>query len=276
MIEYPESYAIARQINKELSGRAITSCIRGNSPHRFAFYNLDKEEYEAKIVGKTIGKSSNKHSYILTSVGTQLILALGEGGEKIRLHGKDEELPKKYQLLLGFDDGRHLSVAVSGWGMVSLFTRKEIENHPYLSRVKADPMDKGFTPNKLQEMVEVEEKNPSIKYFLVSEPGISGIGNGMCQEILFEAKIHPKTKIKSLSGTEIDGLHKAITTVVSKACELGGRDNETDIYGNVGAYETRMTAKTAGTPCPNCGTKIEKIAWLGGNCYFCPKCQILK
>jgi len=276
LIEYPESYVIARQINKELLGRTITSCIRGNSPHKFAFYHLDKDEYEAKIIGKTIGKSTNKHTYILTTLDTQLILALGEGGEKIRLHAKNDELPKKHQLLLGFDDGRHLSVSISGWGAVFLFTKKEMETHPYLSKVKADPLDKDFFAQKLREMVEAEAKNPSVKYFLVSEPGISGIGNGMCQEVLFEAGIHPKTKIKSLTETEIDGLHRALRTVVSKACELGGRDNETDIYGNVGGFETRMTAKTAGTPCPNCGTRIEKIAWLGGNCYFCPKCQVVK
>lgn len=276
MIEYPESYTIARQFEKELNGRTITSCIRGNSPHKFAFYNLDKEEYEAKIVGKTIGKSTNKHMCSITSLDSQLVLILGGGGEKIRLHKKGDEPPKKYHLLLGFDDGRYLSVAISGWGMVTLCTRKELDRNPCLSKVRVDTQNEGFTTKKLKEMVEAEAKNPSVKYFLVSEPGISGIGNGMCQEVLFEAGIHPKTKIKSLTETEIDGLHRALRTVVSKACELGGRDNETDIYGNVGGFETRMTAKTAGTPCPNCGTRIEKIAWLGGNCYFCPKCQVVK
>jgi formamidopyrimidine-DNA glycosylase len=31
--------------------------------------------------------------------------------------------------------------------------------------------------------------------------------------------------------------------------------------------------KTVGNPCPACGSKIEKIQYLGGACYFCPHCQ---
>ena len=26
--------------------------------------------------------------------------------------------------------------------------------------------------------------------------------------------------------------------------------------------------------CPECGTKIQKTRYLGGACYFCPKCQV--
>jgi formamidopyrimidine-DNA glycosylase len=276
MIEYPEAFTIARQIERELQGRTITSCIRGNSPHKFAFYRLEKDDYESRIAGCKILGAKSKHTYILVNLSGSMMLALGEGGETIRLHNDKSTIPSKHQLLLGFDDGRLLTVSISGWGMASLFTLDEIASHPYLAKTKADPLDKGFKPMSLRLMVDGEKKNPSIKYFLVSEPGISGIGNGMCQEILFDARIHPKTKIKGLTSRELSDLHKAITGVVSKACEFGGRDNETDFYGNAGRYETRMTAKTAGTPCPCCSAKIEKIAWLGGNCYFCPKCQVEK
>jgi formamidopyrimidine-DNA glycosylase len=273
MIEYPEAFTLARQMAKELTGRKVASCIRGNTPHKFAWYNLEKDEYEQKTIGKTVGNTLNKYSLILTDLGDQLFLALGEGGEKIRLHDKNAELPKKHQLLLGFDDGKHLSVAISGWGMASLFTSKEIENHTYLSKFKADPLSEGFTFSIFKGMIKSQKKNPSVKYFLVSEPGISGIGNGMCQEILFEAKLHAKTKIKSLTEDDIARLHNACVGIITKACELGGRDTETDLYGNPGGYNAIMNAKNLGAPCPNCGTQIERIAWLGGNCYFCPSCQ---
>ena len=26
--------------------------------------------------------------------------------------------------------------------------------------------------------------------------------------------------------------------------------------------------------CPECGTQVEKIQYLGGACYFCPDCQV--
>lgn len=38
-------------------------------------------------------------------------------------------------------------------------------------------------------------------------------------------------------------------------------------------YIRLMDNKAVGHPCPECGTKIEKIQYLGGACYFCPRCQ---
>ncbi|MFC1719141.1 zinc-ribbon domain-containing protein [Candidatus Poribacteria bacterium] len=34
-----------------------------------------------------------------------------------------------------------------------------------------------------------------------------------------------------------------------------------------------MDSKAKGNPCPECGTPIEKIQYLGGASYFCPSCQ---
>ena len=39
------------------------------------------------------------------------------------------------------------------------------------------------------------------------------------------------------------------------------------------SYRTVLCAKTAGTPCPACGTMIVKQAYLGGSVYYCPVCQ---
>lgn len=40
----------------------------------------------------------------------------------------------------------------------------------------------------------------------------------------------------------------------------------TQMWGAMELYE-------AGQPCPTCGTPVEKIQYLGGACYFCPRCQ---
>ena len=44
-------------------------------------------------------------------------------------------------------------------------------------------------------------------------------------------------------------------------------------YGNRGEYVRILDSKTKGKPCPECGTPIEKIQYLGGACYLCPSCQ---
>lgn len=56
---------------------------------------------------------------------------------------------------------------------------------------------------------------------------------------------------------------------------LGGRDSEKDLFGNPGRYQTKLSSKTAGLPCPACSTLIVKETFLGGSVYFCPTCQAL-
>jgi formamidopyrimidine-DNA glycosylase len=40
-----------------------------------------------------------------------------------------------------------------------------------------------------------------------------------------------------------------------------------------GGYIRLMDNSAVGKPCPDCGRRVEKIQYLGGACYFCPKCQ---
>jgi formamidopyrimidine-DNA glycosylase len=43
--------------------------------------------------------------------------------------------------------------------------------------------------------------------------------------------------------------------------------------GRTGGYKTKMSKKTGGRPCPECGSIIAKENYLGGNIYFCAQCQ---
>jgi formamidopyrimidine-DNA glycosylase len=60
---------------------------------------------------------------------------------------------------------------------------------------------------------------------------------------------------------------------VNQVIAGGGRYDETDLYGNPGGYVRLMDKNSVGQPCPECGTPIEKMSYLGGTCYYCPACQ---
>lgn len=49
----------------------------------------------------------------------------------------------------------------------------------------------------------------------------------------------------------------------------GGRDTQTDLYGNAGGYKTILSAKTWKNPCLRCGSTIIKEAYMGGSVYYC-------
>jgi len=115
----------------------------------------------------------------------------------------------------------------------------------------------------------------SAKAFLATEQRIPGLGNGVLQDMLWTAHIHPKRKMADLSDGEVRRLYAAVKSVMLEMTRLGGRDSEKDLFGQSGGYRTVLGPKTAGTPCPACGATIRKENYLGGNITYCPACQPL-
>ena len=270
MIELPEALTIAQQMNDELKGKNIEYGNRGNSPHKFAFYNRPPEEYEAILRGKTMGEATEHGSCILASVEPDHVLVLGGGGERILIHQSENTLPKKYQLLLQFRDGTYLTVTVQGWGAAQLMHQSEV------SKKGVSPLSDAFTFEYFQQLFgELKEKDPrSVKFFIISKPGIWGVGNGYLQDILFRAKIHPRRRVIDITEGERRELYEAIMVTLKHAAALGGRDTERDLYNRPGGYRRILDSRTVDHPCTECGAPIAKIQYLGGASYFCPSCQI--
>jgi len=106
MIELPEALVIARQMNEAIAGKTIASAMRGNAPHKFAFYTRSAEEYAEILKDRRIGRRARHGGLILIPAEPDYLVALGGGGERISLHRDAKTLPKKHQLLLHFSDGR--------------------------------------------------------------------------------------------------------------------------------------------------------------------------
>lgn len=275
MIELPEALTIARQMNETIRGKRIGTVLRGNSPHKFAFYTGTPEEYAARMAGQVIGDVGYDGPFIIVPVGDADVLLLGEGGERIIYHPTAATLPKKHQFFAQFEDGTYLTVNVQGWGFIQLWERSKLSQCPFSGKKGRSPLADGFTLEYFLELVAQlpTEDRRSVKYFLISEPGIRGIGNGCLQDILFQAGIHPRRKMVSLERGEREALYHAIRETISGAAAKGGRDSERDLYNRPGQYARILHSKMVGQPCPRCQTPIEKDTFLGGAVYYCPNCQ---
>lgn len=275
MIELPEALVIARQMDEVLAGKRIAYGNRGNAAHKFAFSSGSSAEYEEILEGKRMGESRGHGSAILAPIEPDYVLVLGGGGERILFHQDERTLPKKHHLLLHFEDGTYLTVTVQGWGNTLLLPQAEAYVHPHVQKDRITPLDDAFTWDYFHRLFDSigEDSATSIKYFIISEPGVWGIGNGCLQDILFRAKIHPRRRVVDITEDERHVLYDAIKDTLNRMVVLGGRESECDLYGNRGGYVRILDSKTAGKPCPECGTPIEKIQYLGGACYLCPRCQ---
>ena len=275
MIELPESLNIAGQINDTISGKRITSLISAYTPHKLVWYFGEPPEYPDLLVGRTIGKASAYGGMVEIKAGGANIL-FGEG-VGIRFHGKNESRPAKHQLLIEFNDHSALSGTIQMYGGLGAFLDGKLEN-PYYKAAKEKPSPFSSTFDKMyfDRLVSAEEvQKLSLKALLATGQRIPGLGNGILQDILFNAKMHQKKKAMALSAKDNEILFNSIKTTISAMAAQGGRDTELDLFGRPGGYKTILSKNTVNKPCPVCGTTIKKETYLGGNVYYCEKCQRL-
>ncbi len=273
MLELPESYSLFKQLNKVLRGKIIKNVRANSSPHGFAWYFGDPDNYHSFLAGKKIDGAAAIAGQVEIAADDMRIL-LGDG-VNIRYFGTGEKLPVKHQLHIEFDDGSSLVCSVQMYGGLWVFRKGENDNPYYLvARQKPSPLSPDFTQQYFDALFHaVQAKKLSAKAFLATEQRIPGLGNGVLQDILYHAKIHPKRKINTLNRQEINGLFDAIKSTLFHMAEKGGRDTEKDLYGNTGSYKTILSKNTLGRPCPVCGTPIKKEVYLGGSIYICEGCQ---
>jgi formamidopyrimidine-DNA glycosylase len=277
MFEIPECATFARQMNEVLPGKRIVRGTLGNSPHKFVWYNRKPAEFARLIKGKTVGKVFTRGRWLFIPIEPGYMLVFGECGGKILFHRNEALLHKKLHLSLHFEDGTALSATTQMWGAMELYDKGMELQRQYIKGMRVTPNEPEFTVAYLTAVIHecMEEGSRSVKGLLTQDQLIPGLGNSIAQDIMFAASLHPKEPIDTLSKTKINALHKSIVGIVDKAIRLGGRNDEIDLYGNSGKYIRVMDSSTAGQPCPKCRTKIQKMAYLGGACYFCPKCQKL-
>jgi formamidopyrimidine-DNA glycosylase len=275
MFELPELLTLASQANETLRGRSIDRGSLGNRPHKFVWYNRSHEEFAKLTAGRRVGTSYARGRWLFVPLEPWYVLLLGEFGGKMLFHPAGTPLPDAYDLCLVFDDGSGLTVTTSMWGAMELWEGGAEQERQYVRGMRPTPVDPEFTFDHFDHLVDeaLAGAKRSVKGLLTHDQRIPGLGNAIAQDILHRARLHPRHDLADLNPTQRRALYDAITATVGEAIELGGRADETDLHGHPGGYARRMDKAAAGRPCPDCGTTVLKIQYLGGACYLCPSCQ---
>ena len=277
MIELPEAVVIARQITETLGGKRIAHAVANASPHKFAWYTGDPATYNDRLAGKAIGAGS--------AVGGNVEFgAYGGAGDMvlsisapIHYHVQGEKRPKKHQLLIEFEDGTAISSSAQMWGGFFCFPAGTKAGFPDadMARTRPSPLSDAFDRAYFSTLFNADTPKLSAKAFLATEQRIPGLGNGVLQDILWRARIHPRRKMSELPETAVEAMFEAVKHLLAEMTAQGGRDTEHDLYGRPGGYKTVLSKNTVDTPCPACGTTIRKEPYLGGSIYYCAGCQKL-
>ena len=101
-----------------------------------------------------------------------------------------------------------------------------------------------------------------IKARLLDQQAISGIGNLLADEILWQARISPLRSTADLSPDRLDLLRREVRAAVRSAIRKGGAHTGTFIE-----------ARRRGGLCPRGGHGLERGKVGGRTTYWCPVCQ---
>jgi len=272
VIELPEAAVLAKQINEIVVGKKIRNVIAVQTQHKLAWYFGNPQEYKSLLTGKVISGAASYGGQVEITAGKAKLLF--SDGVNLRYYNKGEKLPDKHQLLLEFDDGSSMVGWVQMYGGLSAFPKGKNDNKYYLiAKEKPSPLSGDFNENYFKSLFDESTVKLSLKAFLATEQRIPGLGNGVLQDILFNAKMHPKKKAGTLSAADQRILFDSIKNTLSEMTAKGGRDTENDLLGKPGAYKTKLSKNTVGQPCLICSTLIRKEAYLGGSIYYCARCQ---
>lgn len=274
MIEIPESITIAQQLNEAVKGKKIIEAEAEHTKHSFAWYHGDPASYHERMQGQRLGNSAGIGSMVEIMLSDRLSFVAGDG-TNIRYFGPGAKLPQHYQTRITLEDGSSLIFTVQMYGSMFLIDPEAFDNPYYLiAKQKPLPLTQEFDYEYFTSLRENLPGKTSAKEFLATKQRIPGLGNGVLQDILLEANVHPKRRINTFDRQQWKRLYEAVLLVLPRMLEGGGRDTEKDLFGQPGRYQTRLSKKTVGKPCPYCGNTIQKMSYLGGTVYFCPSCQI--
>jgi formamidopyrimidine-DNA glycosylase len=275
MFEIAEVATLARQMNETIQDQTVREGRLGNHPHKFVWYNRSHEEFQQLTRGKKVGEARARGNWLFVPLEPGYVLLVGECGGKVLYHAPGSEVPQKYHLFIAFEDGSFLTVLTQMWGAMELYEQgKELERQ-YVKGMRPTPAEPEFTFEYFNALIDqkVAESKRSAKGLMATEQLVPGVGNSTLQDILFRARLHPRKNIATPSAEQRKALYEATVGTVREMIAKGGRYDETDLYGNPGGYVRLMDKNAVGRPCPGCGGLVEKIQYLGGACYVCPRCQ---
>ena len=281
MLELPEINIISRQMKQVLPGKEIASLEFRRVPklEEWGMITQQEPEFREKLIGTKITGIESNPWFVYLELDNFHFLAIGELDGKVVYH-EGEEIPAgKLNLRLFFSDESTLTVFVKLWGVLKIFDKDQMnDHHTHYLEMSVSPLSEAFTAEDMVKYIREHEKAGKLnaKKFITTKIFVNGLGNGYLQEILYQAKIHPRTKMRDLEDNELKKFHQMIRSVTQEGIEKNGRINQFNLYNQPGRFISYVNKDTVGTLCPECGSIIEKIAFEGGACYLCPGCQPVK
>lgn len=259
MPELPDLEIARRYVNATSLHQRIGSVLVRNERVLGA---ISTRKLQSALEGRsfTSTRRHGKNLFVELDDGGWMLVHFGMTGSLTYFRNPADEPPHS-RLLFSFENGHHLAFDDSRmFGKVDLI--RDPDDYLRDRQLGPDPLeiDTAVFRERLR------ETKAGIKATLMNQKVLAGIGNLYSDEILFQARIHPRTSVAQLDDPTLENLHHETLRVMRKAIER-------DAYPQELPDSFLLSHRQEGEECPRGNGRIQKLKAAGRTAYICPTCQ---
>ncbi|KAG9150920.1 hypothetical protein Leryth_003050 [Lithospermum erythrorhizon] len=229
MPELPEVEVARRAVEEHCVGKKIVKAIIAVDSK--VIHGVSPQDFEACLLGKTIVSAHRKGknmwlqldsppfpTFQFGMAGAVYIKGVAMTTYKRAAVKDTDEWPSKYsKFFVELSDGLEFSFTDKRrFAKVRLLDNPRLV--PPISELGPDALFEPMTTDEFYSSL--RKKNTGIKALLLDQSFISGIGNWMADEVLYQARIHPQQIASNMPEESCNTLLKSINEVTKVALEV--------------------------------------------------------
>ena len=258
MPELPEVETFKNYFDTTSLNQKITNVvIRDNR-----VLNIQESTFRKSLISNVFHSTlrHGKYLFVKLTIGC-IVFHFGMSGDLKYFNDINEE-PTHGRILFEFVNGNFLSyISTRMFGRV--YITDDVEE--FVKERKMGP--DAYLMNFGEFRDALHRRTAIAKSALMNQSIIAGIGNIYSDEILFQAKIHPKTRINELPESKLKDIFESIKRVLKVGIEKRGI---LDTYPD----DFIIPHRKQDDLCPHCNGIIQRFVVSQRHGFFCPKCQI--
>jgi formamidopyrimidine-DNA glycosylase len=229
---------------------------------------LPAEAFAARLTGNRFEDSRRHGKHLLVRLRRDgwLTLHFGMTGGLVCFREEADDPPYD-RVRFDLEGGRHLAyVNRRMLGRVGL--ADDAEEFIRAEELGPDALDPAFDLAAFDRAIAGRRRD--VKSVLMDQTLVAGIGNIYADEILFQARLHPRTPVGALGERQRTALFEQIKAVLTTAIECGAGAEQ---FLERLPEDYLLPQRDKSGKCPRCGAGIAALKSGGRTSYYCPRCQ---
>lgn len=226
--------------------------------------NITPQQLGQHVTGRSFESTLRHGKYLFAELAGHgwLVLHFGMTGNVASVPA-DDEPPRFARVVFAFDNGKRLAYLCQRMlGKVGV--TESADRYIEQQSQGPDALDETMDRDRFSERV--GGRRAAIKRVLMDQSVLAGIGNICADEILFQARMHPKTRVSELDRETLDHVFDTMRATLRTLADCR-------VHHKALPEHFISDCRDPGCECPRCGGMLERIAVNSRNGYYCPNCQ---